>query len=181
MAQLAADLFVSLDGFAAGEDVGPFFGYGGPELSEWIASALEDFPAILMGRVTYEALSGFSASASDDVSRKMTQLEKIVFSKTLQGTPVWSNTHFLRGELGPEIAALKRERRSPMRTIGSLSLVRNLMQLRLLDRLRIVTFPIVLGPDGREPFLAANPRTALELLTTRTLDSRLVLSEYRPE
>jgi riboflavin biosynthesis pyrimidine reductase len=64
--------------------------------------------------------------------------------------------------------------------MGSLTLVRSMMELGLVDRLRLVVFPLILGDAGREPFLAGYPKTSLELTETRVLDSRLVVMEYRP-
>ena len=63
MAELIADLFVSLDGFAAGVDTGPFFGYSGPELESWVNDAVGQPQLIVMGRVTYEALAAISSAA----------------------------------------------------------------------------------------------------------------------
>ena len=57
MADLTADLFLSLDGFAAGVDVGPFFGYGGPELDSWVHDAQTRPQLVVMGRVTYEVMA----------------------------------------------------------------------------------------------------------------------------
>jgi dihydrofolate reductase len=63
MSELIADLFISLDGFAAGEGVGPFFGYGGPELDEWIHEHLDEPQEIVFGRRTYEVLASISAAS----------------------------------------------------------------------------------------------------------------------
>jgi dihydrofolate reductase len=156
MAELIADLFVSLDGFAAGGDQA-FFGYPGPELDGWVRDAVGQPQLLIMGRVTYEALAQTSSSATDEAS----------------------NTRLVRG--GPEaVRALKQQSADPLRSIGSLSLVRSMVGLGLVDRLRIMTFPLTLGEAGREPALAGYPRAALELVGTRVLDSRLVLLEYRP-
>jgi dihydrofolate reductase len=178
MANLTADMFISLDGFAGADDSAPYFGYDGPELSEWVRTALDEYPTIVMGRGTYEALAPFATSAADPVSVRMSELEKLVFSNTLREPAAWANTRFVRGELKHEMTALKESRPSPMRTIGSLSLVRSLIELRLIDRLRVITFPVIVGPDGSDSFLLGYPRIRLELIGTRVLDSRLVLTEY---
>lgn len=180
MQELTADLFISLDGFAKGVDAEPFFGYAGPELDGWIRQALDEFHAIVMGRKTYEALAGFSATATDEMSVKMTATPKLVFSATLHEPPIWNNTRIVRGDLEDEIVRLKRGATGPIRTIGSLMLVKTLMQLGLVDRLRLMLFPVLLGSSGREPFSDGYPGIRLELLKTSTLDSRLTLLEYRP-
>jgi dihydrofolate reductase len=68
----------------------------------------------------------------------------------------------------------------PLRTVGSLSLVRSLFGPGLVDRLRLAVFPLVLGPDGREPALAGYQRMGLDLAASTVLDGRIVLLEYRP-
>ncbi|MGI9005458.1 MAG: dihydrofolate reductase family protein [Streptosporangiaceae bacterium] len=180
MAELIADLFVSLDGFARGENAGPFFGYTGPDLSAWVSAAVNEPQVLLMGRVTYEAMSAISSVATDEASTQMTRQRKAVFSNTISEPLGWANTRLLRGELGPAIAALKQESAVPIRTIGSMALVNGMMRLGLVDRLRILTFPLTLGADGREPIYAGYPRAGFELVGSQVLDARLVLVEYRP-
>jgi hypothetical protein len=96
MAELTVDLFISLDGFAAGVDVGPFFGYDGPELGDWVCDNLERPQLVVMGRITYEAMWEISSSASDEVSTGMNELPKVVFSNTLTEPLAW-NTPGLSG------------------------------------------------------------------------------------
>jgi len=180
MAELIADLFVTLDGFASGVDVGPFFGYSGPGLGSWVSDALDQPQLVVMGRVTYEAMWQISSSATDDVSTRMNGLPKAVVSNTLAEPLAWGNTRLVRGDLSEAIRTLKRQSGDPLRSIGSISLVRSMLSLGLVDRLRIMIFPLTLGDAGREPVYAGYPRAGLELVDTRVLDSRLVLLEYRP-
>jgi riboflavin biosynthesis pyrimidine reductase len=58
--------------------------------------------------------------------------------------------------------------------------VKSLIQLGLVDRLRLMVFPLILGNNGREPIYAGYPQTGLELIDTKVLDSRLIVLEYRP-
>jgi dihydrofolate reductase len=178
VAELIADLFVSLDGFAGGGDEA-FFGYFGPELDRWVRDAVGQPQLLVMGRVTYEALVPISAAATDEASTRMTELAKVVVSNTLAEPLAWSNTRLVRGGL-EAVRALKQESGVPLRSIGSLSLVRGMIGAGLVDRLRIMTFPLTLGEAGREPAFAGYPRAGLELVATTVLDSRLVLLEYRP-
>ena len=180
LAELIADLFVSLDGFAGGENTGPFFGYGGPELSDWVSAAVSEPQLLLMGRVTYEAMAGMSAAATDAASQRMNEQQKVVFSNTLSEPLSWANTRLVRGDLGPAVGALKRESAAAIRTIGSMTLVSGMLHRGLVDRLRIMVFPLTVGPDGREPAYAGYPRAGLELVRSQVLDARLVLLEYRP-
>ncbi len=180
MRDLTADLFVSVDGFAKGVNSGPYFGYPGPELGDWVRHEVDQPHVLLMGRVTYEAMAEMAAGATDDASMQMTDNPKIVVSNTLREPLAWSNSRLVTGDLGDEIRALKRQPGDPLRSIGSITLVRNLIRLGLIDRLRLMVFPLILGVDGRESFHTDYPATGLGLVSTRVLDSRLVLLEYRP-
>jgi len=180
MAELIADLFVSLDGFAKGVDAGPFFGYSGPELASWVSDALGHPHLVVMGRVTYQALAEISSSATDEVSTRMNDIPKAVVSNTLAEPLAWANTRLIRGDLGAGIGALKRQSPVPLRSIGSITLVAGMTRLGLVDRLRVAVFPLILGADGREPGLAGHGRAGLELAGATVLDSRIVMLEYRP-
>ncbi|HEY4466167.1 MAG TPA: dihydrofolate reductase family protein [Streptosporangiaceae bacterium] len=178
--ELTADLFSSLDGFAAGENTEAFYGYSGPDLDRWVRETQDQPQLIVMGRVTYQALAGISPAATDPVSSRLNELDKVVFSSTLEEPLAWANTRLIRGGLAEGIQALKEQSAVPLRTIGSLSLVRSLMRLGLVDVFRVTVFPLVLGPDGREPIYAGYPRGSLELTGTRILDGRIVMLDYRP-
>jgi dihydrofolate reductase len=180
MAELVADLFVSLDGYAAGENAGPFFGLGGPELDAWVRDVLAEPQLIVMGRVTYQALAAISIPAADEGSARMNELPKAVVSNSLAEPLEWPNTRVVRGDLSAAITALKRESREPLRTIGSLTLVSSMIRLGLVDLLRVTIFPLTLGDDGREPAFAGYPRAGFDLAGSRILDSRLVMLDYRP-
>jgi dihydrofolate reductase len=180
MRELTADLFISLDGFASGVDQAPYFGYFGHDLGSWVRDHLDQPQLIIMGRATYVALARFSASATDEVSLRMSGLPKLVFSSTLKDPLAWKNTRLLKGAVADEIRALKQQRGDPLRSIGSISLVKSMMQLGLVDRLRLMVFPLILGSAGREPIYAGHSPSGLELIDTKVLDSRLILLEYRP-
>jgi dihydrofolate reductase len=178
--ELTADLFISLDGFASGVNEAAFFGYFGEELGKWVSDHLQQPQLLIMGRVTYEALAQSAPSGADPVSVRMTEVPKLLFSNTLKEPLTWKNTRLANASVADEIRALKRQTGDPLRSIGSVSLVRSMMQSGLVDRLRLMVFPVILGTGGREPIYASYPRTALELIDTKVLDSRLILLEYRP-
>ena len=181
MRDLTADLFVSLDGYAKGEHAGPYFDLHGPELGRWIEEHLAEPQVLVMGRATYEVLSPMARSSSGANAQpsRMDELPKIVLSRTLRQPLAWSSARVLAGDLATVIDDLKQAAGDPLRTIGSVSLVRDLIRLRLVDRLRLVVFPIVLGPDGREPMFAGYQRMAFELASSSVLDGRLLVLEYR--
>jgi dihydrofolate reductase len=180
MAELTADLFVTLDGFASGVDFGPFFGYGGPELDQWVRQVLDQPQLVVMGRRTYQAMAEISSGAADNISTRMSELPKAVFSNSLTEPLAWGNSRLIRGDLADGIAALKRQSADPLRSIGSISLVRAMTGLGLVDLLRVAVFPVVAGAAGREPAYDGYRRADLRLTGTTVLDSRIVMLEYRP-
>jgi dihydrofolate reductase len=84
------------------------------------------------------------------------------------------------GDVAEEISTLKEQSEVPLRSIGSLTLVRGMLELGLVDRLRLTVFPLVLGPIGREPVFAGYQETRLELVGSEVLDSTVVVLEYAP-
>jgi dihydrofolate reductase len=110
----------------------------------------------------------------------MTALPKVVFSRTLQEPPTWKNARLVRNSVEEEITTLKHERGKPLRSIGSISLVKSMIGSQLVDRLRLMIFPVVLGAAGREFIYTGYERTSFELMNSRILDSRLSLLEYKP-
>ena len=178
--ELTADLFISLDGFASGVQEAAFFGYSGPELGKWVSEHLRQPQEVIMGRVTYEALARFSAAGTDEISARMREIPKVVFSRTLSEPLEWENTRIVRGPAAVEMEAMKQQPGAPLRSMGSISLVKSLMGRGMIDRLRLMVFPVVLGDAGREPIFAGYERMGLELAHTSVLDSRLMVLEYRP-
>src|ERR1039457_4785838 len=116
MSELIADLFVSLDACASAVDVGPYFGYGGPELDQWIQAELDKPQVIVFGRVTYEALASFSSNGSDQGSRQLTRSPKVVVSSTLSEPLEWANIRLIAGDALATLPTLKRDSDVPLRT-----------------------------------------------------------------
>ena len=87
-------------------DIAGYFGYLGPELEEWITTELAAPQLVVLGRRTYEALAGLPGEARDESWRRMTELDKVVFSRTLEQA-AWPNTRICRQELVAEIERMK--------------------------------------------------------------------------
>jgi dihydrofolate reductase len=179
VSELTADLFVSLDGFAGAADGGPYFGYGGPELEEWIQAELDEPQLVVLGRVTYEVLAAFSAEAPDRAANRLTELPKVVVSSTLAEPLAWANTRLVAGNAVETLPALKRDSDVPLRTFGSISLVRSLVEAGLVDRLRLMVFPLTCGSAGRDRIFGEGRLERFGLEGTTVLDARIVLLEYR--
>lgn len=110
----------------------------------------------------------------------MAELRKIVFSGTIQPPLSWANTELRREDAVAGVRELKDSESGLIRTIGSLSLSRSLLAAGLVDRIRMMIFPLILGATGRERILDGLPDLDLQLVSARTLDGRLQLLEYAP-
>jgi dihydrofolate reductase len=105
---------------------------------------------------------------------------KIVFSTTLQEPLTWPNTQLISADAVEAVRELKETAAAPMRTIGSLTLSRALLNAGLVDRFRVIVFPVITGQTGKDRIYDGYPDVSLELLDTRTFDRRLQLLEYAP-
>ncbi|MET7662919.1 dihydrofolate reductase family protein [Streptomyces sp. NPDC055059] len=179
MQTLTADVFISVDGYAGSATSPAYFGYDGPMLEEWIREEMAGPQLVLMGRRTYEALAGLSGETRAAGTDPVSGVDKVVFSSTLK-TVSWQDTRLCHDDLIAEVTRLKSEGHVPLRTMGSLSVVRQLLGAGLVDRLRLMTFPLLLGESGREPLFAGVASADLELVSHHDLDGRVLVMEYRP-
>jgi len=178
MSELLVDFITSLDGHASGEGWPGFWGLEGPEYLAWLGEQPE--ATYLMGANTYRLMSGFAAAGEPgtDVLEGMT---KIVFSSTLREPLEWPNTLLVTRDAREYVRDLKRtDGATPMRTMGSLALCRSLLEAGLVDRFRVVVFPVITGSTGRERIYDGYPDVALEMTSSRTFDGRIQLLEYVP-
>lgn len=190
MQELLVDLIVSLDGYAAAEGWPGWWGLEGPEYLGWLEEQPEAGHTILMGANTYRLMSRMSADAAaaegDDATDEEASLTglaavpKMVFSSTLQGPLSWPNSTLVTGDAVEAVATMKRDGAVPMRTLGSLSLCRSLLEAGLVDRFRLVVFPVITGKTGHEWIFDGYPDVALDMVGSRTFDGRLQLLEYVP-
>jgi len=139
-----------------------------------------------MGATTYRLMSGFAAEMSnlrtpeESSFAELTAMPKVVFSSTLQTPLSWANTELVDGDAVEAVRAMKRDGTRPLRTLGSLTLCRSLLAAGVVDRFRVVVFPVITGVTGRDRIYDAYPDVALELVANRTFDGRLQLLEYVP-
>jgi dihydrofolate reductase len=179
--QLQVDMFSTVDGYGSGGPrSAPYWGYGGPGLFEWIHAQLAEEHVMLMGATTYRLMSEIVANGDDPTFPRMAELPKVVFSKTLEPPLAWANTTVVDEPVETAVPALKATADGiPMRTIGSPSLVRSLFRLGLVDRVRVMFFPMIHGVAGEGPVFAELPDLELTLTGTTVIDDRLVLLDYR--
>jgi dihydrofolate reductase len=179
MQSLMVDFIISLDGYGAAEGWPGFWGMEGPEYLGWLEEQEEH--TALMGATTYRLMSGFAEQTPDEAGMAgLTGQPKVVFSSTLEGPLSWANTELVGGDAVDAVRAMKQEAGRPMRTLGSLALSRSLLRAGLVDRYRVVVFPVITGATGRDRIFDRYPDVALELVDHRTFDGRLQMLEYIP-
>jgi class 3 adenylate cyclase len=150
-----------------------------PELLEFNGSQVMGADALLFGRRTFNIWAAFwpdPPEVAAALGEKITTLPKYVVSKTLSDS-TWANTFVLRGDLETEIRRLKDQPGGDLMTYGSADLVASLLELDLVDELRILVFPVVLG-SGKRLFRDEADLRALRLLSTRTTSSGVVILTY---
>jgi dihydrofolate reductase len=133
-----------------------------------------------MGATTYRLMSGFAATSDDDSLSQLTEMSKVVFSSSLEEPLAWANTRLVDEDPVEAVRSMKAESTRGLRTIGSLTLCRSLLEAGLVDRFRVVVFPVITGSTGRERIYDGYPDVALEMGVSRTFDGRLQLLEYVP-
>ena len=189
MSELLVDFITSLDGYASADGWPGFWGLQGPEYLAWLGEQPE--VTYLMGANTYRLMSGFAAGEvppgqddfNDDEAAsvdELTRASKVVFSTSLQEPLTWANAMLVRGDAVEAVRAMKADGSGILSTIGSISLCRSLLKSGLVDRFRVVMFPVITGATGAERIYDGYPDVALEMLDSRTFDGRIQLAEYRP-
>lgn len=189
MSELLVDFITSLDGYASGDGWPGFWGREGPEYLAWLGEQPE--VTYLMGATTYRLMSGFAGGEvpeGQDEFRpeeeasvdELTRARKVVFSSTLDDPLTWANSTLVRGDAVEAVRAMKQEESGILSTIGSLSLARALLQAGLVDRFRVVLFPVITGATGSEWIYDGFPDVALEMTDHGTFDGGTQLVEYRP-
>jgi dihydrofolate reductase len=179
MPVLLIDFITSLDGYAAAEGWPGWWGLEGPEYLAWLGEQPEADYTVLMGATTYRLMSGFAA-AGEPGTDALAGLSKVVFSTTLSEPLAWPNTQLVAQDAVAAVREMKDKAAKPMRTIGSLALGRSLLKAGLVDRFRVVVFPVITGSSGRERIYDGYPDVALDLVSSRTFDGRIQLVEYVP-
>jgi class 3 adenylate cyclase/dihydrofolate reductase len=152
---------------------------GDDELQAYNGEQMSGSDALLFGRTTWHIWEAFWPTAPDvaaDMAAKITELPKYVVSKTLQRAD-WENTAILRGDLGEEVRRLKDQPGGELKVYGSADLVAGLLELDLVDELRILVFPVILG-SGKRLFRDEVELRHLRLLGSRTFPSGVVLLTY---
>jgi dihydrofolate reductase len=174
--KVIATFFVSLDGVVdAPQDW--HFPYFNDEMTAEIGAAMGSSDAMLVGRVTYQEWAGFWPDADNEMAEYMNNTPKYVASTTLDEVE-WSNSHLLKGDVPTAVAALKEQPGKDIVMSGSATLARSLLREGLVDELRLMIHPVVVGEGAR--LFPDGDKHAFELVDSKTLGTGVVYATYKP-
>lgn len=180
MPELVVDFITSLDGYASAEGWPGWWGLEGPEYLTWLGENPEGDYLLLMGANTYRLMYGFTKGGEPGTD-VLGGMSKIVFSSTLTEPLEWENSTLVAGDAVEAVRQMKDTGSTSLRTIGSLTLCRSLLVAGLVDRFRVVMFPVITGATGHERIYDGYPDVALDMTDSRTFDGQIQLVEYVPK
>ena len=183
MRKLLSFMVVTLDGYVAGPNGEFDWPNVDDEFNDFAIRQLDEIDTLLFGRLGYENMAAYwptPEARRDDplVARRMNDVAKIVFSTTLEKAD-WENTTLIREDAPATVMELKRRPGQAVAIFGSPDLTVSLLGARLVDEIRVMVHPILLG-GGRSLFDALHERVPLTHLRTQTFRSGNVLISYRP-
>ena len=186
MGRIVVTEFVSVDGVMEDPGGSEDFEYGGWtfqfdrgddgnrfKLDETMQSA-----ALLLGRTTYEGFAKAWPTREGEFADKFNAMPKYVVSSTM-GEPEWANSTVLRGDLAEEVARLRSGIDGDIVVHGSARLVQALLDQGLVDELRLMVFPVVLGA-GKRIFGATSERRPMRLVDSKVVGEGVVIMVYAP-
>ena len=184
MGRIVVTEFISLDGVIEAPGGGEDYKYGGWtfeidrgdegnqfKLDETMSSA-----ALLLGRRTYEGFAAAWPERDGQFADKFNTMPKYVVSSTLHD-PAWTNSTVLSGNVVDEITKLKREQDGDIVVHGSAQLVQSLIENDLVDELRLMVFPVVLG-TGKRLFGETTDKKRLRLSSSRVVGDGVAIQVY---
>jgi dihydrofolate reductase len=187
MGKIVISTNVSLDGVVQDPDgkegfrLGGWFArFGGEDIEEWAKVELEEAlgtEALLLGRRSDEWFGTRWASRSGEWADRLNSMPKYVVSSTLQ-EPKWNNSTVLRGDVVSEVSKLKQELNGDIVVYASYQLGRTLIEHDLVDELRLVVYPVVLGA-GERLFGETSDRKPMRLVQTNTIGDGLASLTYK--
>jgi dihydrofolate reductase len=185
MGRIVVTEFVSLDGVMqapGGEDFkypGWSFEFDrGEEGDRFKLDEARASEALLLGRVTYEGFAGAWPSREGEFADRFNSMPKYVVSSSLEN-PTWNNTTVLNGDAVEEAKRLKEELDGDIYVHGSRQLVQTLIENDLVDELRLMVFPVVLG-TGQRVFGETSDKKPLRLVDSKTVGDGVAILVYQP-
>jgi dihydrofolate reductase len=177
--------FVSLDGVMEDPGGSEEFRYGGwtfefdPEgFGKFKTDETMQSDALLLGRVTYEGFAAAWPSQEGEFADKFNSMPKYVVSSTLRD-PEWTNSHVISGDVVEEVSKLRQRVGGDLVVHGSARLVQTLLDHDLVDELRLMVYPVVLGA-GKRLFGETSDKKRFQLAESRTIGDGVTTFVYRP-
>ena len=177
MRQIAAGLFISLDGVVEAPEnwTGPYFN---DQVGQAVGALMATNDAMLLGRVTYEGFAAAFGGQSGGMADQMNNTPKYVVSSTLTSAD-WQNSTLINGDVAARVSELKRQPGQNIGMSGSSVLVSWLLRHGLLDRLDLLVFPVVLG-SGKRLFSEPDGQVPLALASSEAFGTGVVHLTYTP-
>jgi dihydrofolate reductase len=178
MRKLVANFYLSLDGVMEAPENWTF-PYFNDEMGQAVAGAFASSDALLLGRVNYQEWAAVWPTRTEQpLADIMNNIRKYVVSTTLD-TVEWNNSTLIIGDVAGEVTKLKQQPGKDIAMSGSAALAEWLLHENLLDELRVMVFPVVVG-QGRRLFTDGKPQQALRLVDSKTYRTGVVDLTYRP-
>jgi dihydrofolate reductase len=186
MGRIVVTEFVSLDGVMEDPGGSENFKHGawsfeidrGEEGDKFKLDETLSSEALLLGRVTYEGFAKAWPSRDGEFADKFNSMPKYVVSSTLE-EPEWNNSTVLRGDVAQEVAKLKQELDGNIVVHGSAQLVQTLVEHDLVDELRLMVYPVVLGA-GKRLFGETSDKKPLQLVGSQAVGDGVTILTYEP-
>ena len=181
MRKVVAAEFLSLDGIMESPDKW-HFPYFNEEMGQVVGEGFAAADAMLMGRVNYEEWAAYwpgQDPQENPMAAQMNAMQKYVVSTTLEEPLGWQNSTLIAENVVEQITNLKQEDGGDIVISGSGALVRSLLQYGLLDELKLMIHPVVVG-GGKRLFEDFGEQKALELVDSKTFKTGVLYLTYRP-
>ena len=186
MGKIVVTEFISLDGVIEAPGGGESFKHAGwsfkfsrgDEGDKFKLDETRSSEALLLGRVTYEGFAAAWPSRDGEFADKFNAMPKYVVSSTLT-KPTWNNSTVLKGDVADQVSKLKQKQDGNIVVHGSARLVQALLENDLIDELRLMVFPVVLG-TGKRLFGETTDMKALRLVDSKVVGEGVAIFTYEP-
>jgi dihydrofolate reductase len=176
MRQVVVTEFLSLDGVM--EEPAWTAPYWNDDIAKFKGEETSASDALLLGRVTYQGFAAAWPQSTDEGADYFNNVRKYVVSTTLN-TVEWNNSTLINDNIVEEITKLKQQDGQDITVHGSATLVQTLMQHDLVDRYRLLVYPVVVGKGKR--LFKEDTTTTLKLLESQSFSSGVVALVYEPD
>jgi dihydrofolate reductase len=177
MRKVVVTEFISLDGVM--EEPAWTFPYWNGEIAKFKGEESSASDALLLGRVTYQGFAAAWPESKDEGADYFNSVRKYVVSKSLEESLEWNNSTLIKNDIAEEITTLKQQDGKDITVHGSATLVQTLMQNDLVDRYRLLVYPVIVG-KGKRLFHEGIP-ASLKLLESRSFTSGVAALVYEPD